>query len=101
MSPPHGAAEVADGRRGWVAGGGQVRFQSAPAHTPADPACLSAPLITHAGFLHGDVMAMAGAGLQYWFMQPVFWNILQVDGRVDAEWARAGWLGAAWPPSQL
>ncbi|PSC74218.1 chitin [Micractinium conductrix] len=30
-------------------------------------------------FLHGDVMAMAGAGLQYWFMQPVFWNILQVN----------------------
>lgn len=30
------------------------------------------------GFLHGDMMAMAGAGLQYWFMQPVFWNILQV-----------------------
>ena len=24
------------------------------------------------GFLHGDLMAFAGAGLQYWFMQPVF-----------------------------
>lgn len=33
------------------------------------------------GFMHGDLMAMAGAGLQYWFMQPVFWNILQVRAR--------------------
>lgn len=32
------------------------------------------------GFLHGDMMAFAGAGIQYWIMQPVFWNILQVGG---------------------
>jgi len=31
------------------------------------------------GILHGDGMAMVGAGLQYWVMQPVFWNILQVN----------------------
>jgi len=37
---------------------------------------LGSMLVT--GFLHGDMMAFAGAGLQYWFMQPVFWNILQV-----------------------
>lgn len=39
---------------------------------------LGSMLIT--GFLHGDLMAFAGAGLQYWFMQPIFWNILQVSG---------------------
>ncbi|KAL4424314.1 hypothetical protein ABPG75_001615 [Micractinium tetrahymenae] len=38
---------------------------------------LGSMLIT--GFLHGDMMAFAGAGLQYWVMQPVFWNILQVN----------------------
>ncbi|KAI3424139.1 hypothetical protein D9Q98_009499 [Chlorella vulgaris] len=38
---------------------------------------LGSMLIT--GFLHGDLMAFAGAGLQYWFMQPIFWNILQVN----------------------
>lgn len=37
---------------------------------------LGSMLVT--GFLHGDMMAFAGAGLQYWFMQPIFWNILQV-----------------------
>lgn len=37
---------------------------------------LGSMLVT--GFLHGDMMAFAGAGLQYWFMQPVFYNILQV-----------------------
>lgn len=39
---------------------------------------LGSMLIT--GFLHGDMMAFAGAGIQYWIMQPVFWNILQVGG---------------------
>ncbi len=39
---------------------------------------LGSMLIT--GFLHGDMMAFVGAGLQYWFMQPIFWNILQVGG---------------------
>lgn len=43
---------------------------------------LGSMLVT--GFLHGDLMAFAGAGLQYWVMQPVFWNILQVG------WAAAG-----------
>lgn len=28
--------------------------------------------------LHGDGGAVLGAGLPYWFFQPVFWNILQV-----------------------
>ncbi len=45
---------------------------------------LGSMLIT--GFLHGDMMAFAGAGIQYWIMQPVFWNILQVG---------PGWGGAA------
>lgn len=31
------------------------------------------------GLLHGDMLAFLGAGLQYWVMQPVFWNILQVN----------------------
>ncbi len=43
---------------------------------------LGSMLVT--GFLHGDMMAFAGAGLQYWVMQPVFWNILQVG------WAAGG-----------
>ena len=30
--------------------------------------------------LHGELFAMLGAGFQYWIMQPVFWNILQVRG---------------------
>eukprot|EP00887_Chlorella_sp_A99_P006915 scaffold2.g6915.t1 len=29
--------------------------------------------------LHGDTFAVLGAGLPYWFMQPIFWNILQVN----------------------
>lgn len=44
---------------------------------------LGSMLVT--GFLHGDMMAFAGAGLQYWFMQPVFWNILQVRGAGAAQ----------------
>lgn len=28
--------------------------------------------------LHGELFAMIGAGFQYWIMQPVFWNMLQV-----------------------
>lgn len=30
------------------------------------------------GILHGDALALAGAFVPYWIMQPVFWNILQV-----------------------
>lgn len=44
---------------------------------------LGSMLIT--GFLHGDMMAFVGAGLQYWFMQPVFWNILQVRCRCHSQ----------------
>ncbi len=29
--------------------------------------------------MHGDHFALLGAGIQYWIMQPVFWNILQVS----------------------
>ena len=29
--------------------------------------------------LHGDVGAVMGAGLSYWFFQPVYWNILQLN----------------------
>ncbi|GAB4813424.1 hypothetical protein N2152v2_000470 [Parachlorella kessleri] len=31
------------------------------------------------GMLHGDGLAFAGSFLQYWFFQPVFWNILQLN----------------------
>jgi fucose permease len=52
---------------------------------------LGSMLIT--GFLHGDMMAFAGAGLQYWFMQPIFWNILQVGAqRLGREERRCGRL---------
>ena len=50
------------------------------------------------GFLHGDLLAFAGAGLQYWFMQPVFWNILQVgeSGGVGAWAAKALLVNFKW-----
>ncbi|KDD74358.1 chitin synthase, partial [Helicosporidium sp. ATCC 50920] len=32
-----------------------------------------------AALMHGDGMAMMGAGIQYWVMQPVFYNVLQVN----------------------
>jgi chitin synthase len=47
------------------------------------------------GFLHGDLMAFAGAGLQYWFMQPVFWNILQVGGGGGGRGLEGGGRGGA------
>lgn len=50
------------------------------------------------GFLHGDMMAFAGAGLQYWVMQPVFWNILQV-GAGGAGGGRGGQGTGIMPPA--
>ncbi len=29
--------------------------------------------------LHGELFAVLGSGFQYWVMQPVFWNMLQVS----------------------
>ena len=51
----------------------------------SDPAKIGVVLTTgamlFAAVLHGDIMALCGAGMQYWFFQPVFWNILQVGER--------------------
>ena len=52
-------------------------------------AILSLGAIVLTGLMHGDIMSMFGAGLQYWFMQPVFWNILQVCA--DLAGADLGW----------
>ena len=52
---------------------------------------LGSMLIT--GFLHGDMMAFAGAGIQYWIMQPVFWNILQVGWGGGPGWG--GWTSGS------
>lgn len=30
--------------------------------------------------LHGEIFSVLGAGFQYWIMQPVFFNMLQVRG---------------------
>lgn len=39
-----------------------------------------------AALLHGEILAILGAGLQYWLMVPVFFNMLQVH------WAQPGCL---------
>jgi hypothetical protein len=46
-----------------------------------------------AGVLHGDGLAMAGSFLQYWIMQPVFWNILQVGALPRAAVFQQGCMG--------
>ena len=38
--------------------------------------------------LHGELLAIMGAGFQYWVMQPVFFNMLQV--RRSVRWLGGG-----------
>jgi hypothetical protein len=47
--------------------------------------------------LHGELLAIIGAGFQYWVMQPVFFNMLQVGWCVcgGGAWYGSGGLGAA------
>lgn len=40
--------------------------------------------------LHGEILAMIGAGFQYWVMQPVFFNMLQVRARAAGGWEDCG-----------
>lgn len=39
--------------------------------------CAIAGIILTA-LLHGEILAILGSGFQYWVMQPVFFNMLQV-----------------------